>query len=260
MCTMRKMASPPRLASGALFLITVLLLVDVSPCRAASQKGGAALYRKHCSYCHPKASTLRMSKDLLGIVRMPPLGMPAFSEDKLSNADVQTLGEYIRPAGGKVPQPASVQTKPLSATAGTGLATMVPASASPGTEGAPVTGRQTKTQKPWNRGFAGSWTIKAKQDGEVITIQQFVIAENANGEPECIVSNTQPEHSVKVTKIDITDKTLKLELTWSWNLNLNYWKIETFDLRLSDDEKKLKGMFVRRTSGGYSATAAVWAE
>ena len=260
MCTMQKTICSPRYIRAALLLITCLLFIDISLCRAASQKDGAALYLKHCIHCHPEASTLKMSEALIDSLRTPPLGMPAYSEDKLSDADVQALGEYIRPAGRNVPLPTSAQTKPLSATVGTAPVSMVSAGASSGTERALGTGMRTKTKKPWNRGFARSWTIKGRQDGEVVTIQQFVISANADGSSECVVSNKLSDHSVKITAFEITNKTLKFELTWSWSLNSKYWKIETFDLRLSDDGKKLNGTHVLRTSGGHSATAAVWAE
>jgi len=250
--TMQKMVCFPRLVWS--FVLTVCFLsVDASLCNAASQPDGAALHRKHCLACHPEG-TLKLSGDLLDSIRIPPPGMPAFSEEKLSDAGVAALGEYLRRAGGKSAQPSSLPDKPQSATSGTAPAARALVSAGLGT------GPHTKTNRPWNSGFAGGWTVKGRQNDEIVTVQQFVISSNAHGDPECVVTNQPSDRSIAITGFEITDKSFKLELTWSWKLNSQYWKIETFDLRLSDSGRKLNGTHAVRTSGGHSSDSIVWAE
>jgi hypothetical protein len=260
MVLMQKTAASPHPVRAPLILAACLLFLAASPCGAASQREGAALYRKHCSVCHREASKLARSGDLVESLRNPPVGMPAYSEDKLSDADVHALREYIRFADGKAHRPAPAHSMPVSAAVGTAPVAMVAASASSGTIQAPGTVKQTRTNRPWNRDFARSWTIKGRRGDEVVTLQQFAISANENSEPECVPSCALSDYSVKVTSFDVAGRTLRLELTWSWKLNPKYWKIETFDLRLSDDGKKLNGTHALRTSGGHGADMIVWAE
>ncbi len=179
--------------------------------------------------------------------------MPTFSVNKLSDDEVGAVGEYIRSADGKAARPGAALLKPPP-----------DAQAQPGTgadaNGASKAEKRAKAAAPWNRLLAGKWTIRSRQNDTVVTIRQFAVDSDGNGEPEIVLSNAPSDYAVKVTAFELTKKTLKLELTWSWDLNPNYWKTETFDLRLSGNGRRLAGSYALRTSGGQSADSAVWGE
>jgi len=62
---------------------------------AATQDTGEALYKKHCSACHPRASKLKSVKGMIAIMRNPPPYMPGFGEDKISVGDAKKISDYI---------------------------------------------------------------------------------------------------------------------------------------------------------------------
>ena len=62
---------------------------------AATQDAGEALYKKHCSSCHPRASKLKSVKDMVDKIRNPPPFMPGFDEQKISTGDANKIADYI---------------------------------------------------------------------------------------------------------------------------------------------------------------------
>ncbi len=246
-------------AGTSLVATAFFLCINAAPCLAAPQTDGGALYRKHCAHCHPDAAKLKMPGKLVDDIRMPPPGMPAFGEEKLSDTEVRSIGEYILPAGKRVSLPEVAPAAPAAAVEPTPAAPSQ-TSMSTATVQAPAASKPGKAKRTWNGSFARTWTIKGRQDGEVVDYHRLTIAANGNDEPAVDLISRLTDYTVKVTAFHLADRTLKLELTWGWTLNPGYWKLETFDLRLSDDGRKLSGTRAIRTSGGQSATVDVWGE
>ena len=62
---------------------------------AATQDAGEALFKKHCSACHPKASKLKSVTGMVNKMRNPPPYMPSFDEYKISDNEAQKIADYI---------------------------------------------------------------------------------------------------------------------------------------------------------------------
>ncbi len=255
------MPGPNLLRSFTQTLVATAILWagGAAPGDAASHRDGATLYRKHCALCHPETTRLRMADDLMETLRMPPPGMPAFSEEKLSDADVKALGEHVRPAAGKVAPPEGALIAPHAGSVVPQPAPKVTGNVRTGARQAAAV-RQPLPKRTWNSGFARTWTIKGRQDDGTVALQRFLIRANADNEPEIGLAEESSDRTVNITTFEITGRTLKLQLAWSWQLNPQYWKTQTYDLRLSDDGTKLTGTLSLRTSGGHSAEAPVWGE
>jgi len=88
---------------GALLAAALVLVLGAeAPSDAGQQAEGAELFQKHCLACHPgKLKTLTYG-DLVDSVRTPPIGMPAFNEQKLSDEQVRAIGDHLyQTASGK---------------------------------------------------------------------------------------------------------------------------------------------------------------
>ena len=248
------------------FVLSALFfcIVDTAACFAAAPGDGAALYRKHCSACHPDASRLRATENLVPLIKIPPPPMPAFGEDKLPDRDAQAIAAFIRSAkakAGKSP-PSAVTSGGQQPAAGARTTTVVetpaPADAEPGKSlraVKPATDKKTPT-----RNFVRKWSIKGKQNGEVTTIQQFEITANENNELAVVPSIKLADYAVKVSAFEIRDKMLKLQFTWTWKNSPSYWKTETYALSLSDNGRKLSGTYDLRAVGGTNMNMTVWGE
>ena len=247
---------------AALLVPLALVALIATPC-SAEERDGAQLYRKHCSLCHADASRLR-SEELMNDIRMPPPGMPAFGDDKLSDEDVQAIADFVRFGAPFVAQPASQDTASLplrSDVTESALTPVVHMSERPAAHEDQRTRRKKpKAKSTWNVAFARTWTIKGQQEGREVTFQQFTIASSPTNEPEVELARKYSDYTVKVSSFQLVGRSLKLELTWGWKLNAKYWKIETMDLRLSGDGKKLTGTYGLRTSSGQDITSSVWGE
>jgi len=129
MCTMQITVCSPRSFTASLTMAVLLVCGAAALCTAAERPDGAELYQKHCVSCHPDGSKLKLDIPLLGTLRTPPVGMPAFGPEKLTDRDVQAIGEYLRPGA-----PAAPKTEP---------APQAPAKA----------GKSSKEKKSWMKGF-----------------------------------------------------------------------------------------------------------
>ena len=56
---------------------------------------GEALFKKHCSMCHPHAAKLKSINDIVGKIRNPSPYMPRVSEHKISDSDAKRIADYI---------------------------------------------------------------------------------------------------------------------------------------------------------------------
>lgn len=190
--------------------------------------------------------------------------MPAFKEDKLSVSDARAIAEFLRsPAPDAAMAVQSIVTPTVLPPAA--VIKAEPAVDAP----APVKTRPEKTRKEIKpakekksrlQSFVKKWTIKGLRNGEEITFQNFEITADANNKLTVIPSSKLSDYAIKVTAFEIADKTLKLQLNWTWKNSPSYWKIETYELSLSDDGKKLSGSYNLRASGGQSVSSSVWGE
>ena len=78
-------------------ILIVLVLYGIVPgvCIGSSQDDGAKLYKKHCISCHPDDHKLRSSRDIIFLMRNPPVVMPVFGVEKLSDYDAQAIADFI---------------------------------------------------------------------------------------------------------------------------------------------------------------------
>jgi mono/diheme cytochrome c family protein len=79
-----------------LFVIAPIAAVPINAIGGAtSQQVGEALYNKHCSACHPEAGKLKLTKNIIEIMRNPMSTMPEFDKRKISDADAIKIDDYI---------------------------------------------------------------------------------------------------------------------------------------------------------------------
>ena len=240
---------------------------------ASSPGNGELLYRKHCGGCHPDPVALMPSEKMVSLMREPPAAMPAFGEDRLPESDARAIADFIRRgrSAGKTSAPAAAAvqaSRPANQSRAEPAA--IPARTVPAAEAViPVPGNREKKsdsagpqqeKKRRLRSFVRSWTVKSLRDGEVVALQQFEIAANARNEMTVVPSVTLVDYAAKVTAFEISDSRLKLELTWTWKNSPSYWKIETYQMALSEDGKKMSGTYKLRAVGGQNVTRSVWAE
>jgi hypothetical protein len=241
---------------------------NVSLCGAAAENDGAQLFGKYCAVCHPQAPRVGPSDDILGRVRMPPPGMPAFGEDKLSDREARAIEAYLK-AGAPVeptapertaPQPEAAPVKPPVPVSVPAAIEPVRAHPSAVTERPRKAARPVKPKRSWVSSFVRNWSVKGLRNNETVTLLDFAITSKANNGLEVTPSLRLSDYTVKVTAFEIVDRKLTFELTWSWRASLKYWKIDTYELRLSDDGRRLTGTHRVRASGGQNETSSVWAE
>ncbi len=211
------------------------------------------MYRKHCLVCHPDPSRLSSRGDIVSFIKAPTPSMPAFGEDKVSDRDVRAIADFIRHGAldfGKAPQPEVASNVPVIDT---------PASVTIEPEKQLKAGKPAKDKKSQVRSFVKKWSIKGIRNGEVETVQTFDITSNKNHELAVVPLTKLADYTVKVTAFEIIDKTLKLQFTWTWKNAPSYWKIETFELTLSNDGKKLSGSYNLRADS-TNMSRKVWGE
>ena len=79
-------------ASAVFFFVFMLIS---SPGMAERASNGTAMYKKHCSVCHPSAARMSGAR-IVEIMRYPPPAMPTFDNDKISDRDADAIANYIR--------------------------------------------------------------------------------------------------------------------------------------------------------------------
>ena len=223
-------------------------------CAAASPSDGMKLYQKHCAGCHPDAAAFKSMKNIVSLLREPPAAMPAFGEERLSNADAVALDDFIQHGARK-----TGKTNEAAAAPGPATETVARSGANPVTA-APVPDPRPREKRPRTKAFAKKWSVKGLRNGEMITFQNFEITANARNEMAVVPSVTLLDYSAKVTAFEIINNVLKLQLTWKWKNSPSYWKIDTYQLTLSDDGKKLSGSYNVQAAGGQNVTSSVWGE
>jgi mono/diheme cytochrome c family protein len=56
---------------------------------------GEYLFKKHCSGCHRDPARLKQVEDIASQMRNPPVSMPQFGKDKISDIDAGEIADYI---------------------------------------------------------------------------------------------------------------------------------------------------------------------
>lgn len=98
--------------------------------------------------------------------------------------------------------------------------------------------------------FIGNWFFKDTLRGEELTIQAFEISKNANGDIVATAPKRGADYVPTIRAFEIADKTMKIELHWRMKSVVGYWKVETYNLTLSEDGKKLTGSYIQKSVGG----------
>ena len=94
-------------------VLVVSVFVSVTVATAKEQgKTGEALFKQHCSLCHPdggnnvnsqktlhkkdrEANGVKAVSDIVGKMRNPGTGMTKFDEQTVPDTDAKTIAEYI---------------------------------------------------------------------------------------------------------------------------------------------------------------------
>jgi tetratricopeptide (TPR) repeat protein len=98
--------------------------------------------------------------------------------------------------------------------------------------------------------FTGTWYFKDALRGEELVIEAFEIGKNGNGDLIVTPPKRVADSYASVTRFDINDRNLKLQLRWKMKSVVGYWKLETYDLTLSADGKTLSGSHNQKSVGG----------
>ncbi len=73
---------------------------------------------------------------------------------------------------------------------------------------------------------------------------------NNNGELSVLPPNRGENNVGTVREFEITEKTLKVQIKWKMKNVPAYWKIETYDLTMSENGKTLSGSYNQQSVGG----------
>lgn len=106
--------------------------------------------------------------------------------------------------------------------------------------------------KPSVPSFIGDWLYKSTVRGEERTIQAFQISKNANGEIIAIAPQRTATDISTIRDFTINDTRMKIAIHWRMTSVVGYWKIERYDLVLSEDGVKLTGSYSAKSVGGRS--------
>lgn len=96
--------------------------------------------------------------------------------------------------------------------------------------------------------FVGNWAFKDTLRGEDLLIQAFEI-KSAGADIAVIPPKRVSDSYATIEQFDIKDRSLKLKMKWKMKSVPDYWKIETYDLTLSEDGKNLTGGHSQRSVG-----------
>lgn len=100
--------------------------------------------------------------------------------------------------------------------------------------------------------FIGSWYFKDTLRGEELTIHAFDISKNESGDLIVTPPKRAADSYATVQVFEISDKTLKVQMKWKMRSTVGYWKVETYELSLSDDSKSMTGSHNQKSVGGRS--------
>lgn len=107
-----------------------------------------------------------------------------------------------------------------------------------------------KEKKARMPNFAGSWYFKEKIRNEDVTIHAFEIVKNKDSDLTIVPPKRAADSVATVQLFEVNDRKLKLRMKWKMKSVVGYWKTETYDLTLSDDDAKLSGLHNQKSVGG----------
>jgi cytochrome c6 len=98
--------------NGLIVTICMLAVAALPPAGFAKESKGEALFKQHCTVCHPDGGNIinpqftlhkkdreehgvKTAKDIVGKMRKPGPGMTMFDEKTISNKDAKEIAEYI---------------------------------------------------------------------------------------------------------------------------------------------------------------------
>ena len=102
-----------KIAAGILILACLTIIVfSAVPAQSSSEKSGEALFKEHCSVCHPdgnnivnpaktlhkkdlQANNVKTAKDIVERMRKPGPGMTQFDKNTVSDHDAEEIAEYV---------------------------------------------------------------------------------------------------------------------------------------------------------------------
>jgi cytochrome c5 len=137
------------------FAACAFLVCAAAPAAAGSSHDGAVLFQKHCLSCHTRPIATGTFESLLRDTRTPPVGMPAFGEEKLTDDEVLAIAEHLFPEAREqdahsAPKDGRIQARAEAANVGpedAGTARSAPQ------ESSEAPRRTLKQRKAWLRGF-----------------------------------------------------------------------------------------------------------
>lgn len=109
-------------------------------------------------------------------------------------------------------------------------------------------------QKPNTPSIIGNWFFKDIVRGEERIVQAFQISKNANGDIIAIPPRRGDDYIPAIRDLAVSDTRMKIAIHWRMTSVVGYWKIETYDLALSEDGEKLLGSYVEKSVGGRNIT------
>jgi tetratricopeptide (TPR) repeat protein len=98
--------------------------------------------------------------------------------------------------------------------------------------------------------FIGNWFYKDTFRGEERTIQAFQISKKASGKIVAIAPKRAGAYISAIRAFTITDTKMKIAIHWRMTSVVGYWKIEHYDLTISQNGKKLTGSYSEKSVGG----------
>lgn len=165
-------------------------------------------------------------------------------------ADVEILQQRDKaPAPAAAAAPAPAPAAPLKPDASLGVA---------GAQALPIEPAETSLnilklpaeKKAKMPSFTGAWYFKDSLRGQELMIEAFEISKNEGGDLVVEPPKRVSDSYATVTKFEISDRTLKLQLRWRMKTVAGYWKLETYELTLSADGKTLTGLHNQKSVGG----------
>jgi len=98
--------------------------------------------------------------------------------------------------------------------------------------------------------FIGNWFFKDTVRGEERTIQAFGIGTDTNGNIVPTAPTRAADYVPVIRAFEISNTNMKIEIHWRLTTVVGYWKIESYNLTLSEDGTQLTGSCREKSVGG----------
>jgi tetratricopeptide (TPR) repeat protein len=111
---------------------------------------------------------------------------------------------------------------------------------------------QAAPEKKTNpKAFVGNWFYKdtAPRGGEEVTSQAFTIMMGTDGRLVASAPRRSTGATGTVTVFDLSDDSVRIQVTWKLATIPSYWKTEDYEMTISSDETKMRGSYRIKSSG-----------